>query len=427
MNNSYSSQSDQKQYSGLSLKKTAITLGVLVFTCIVIITLLKVFKPEAKKKPKQPNVVTVQTTKATIGSYPIILSSNGSVQAKTSSRLVAQISGEITNISDIFTDGGEFKKGDTLLTVDQRNYLAAVSSASANLSQAQANYQSESARAAQATKDWQRLGYTGEPNDQVLRKPQLSAAKAQLASAKASLASARLNLSKTKVKAPYDGNVLQRNVGLGQFVNTGTVLGNVFSTEGIEVTLPLNQEQYAQLDFSAPIPVTLSAELAGINHNWPATLTRTAQAFDTATRQINAIASVEKTMSNHGLELKIGQYVNAKIIARTIQKATTIPNSAIREGSYIYLFEEGVLTRKNVDLIWQDDTSAVIPAIPDSSNVVTTSLSGVVSGTKAKLFSGNKGKGVGKGKPKANENVKEVEEGNKETQGKKQTAMKADK
>jgi len=388
----FTPDTNNSEYSGLSLKKTTITIGCLILACAVIVFLLNVLKPEAKKKPKNKNVVAVETVNVEIGEYPVILSANGTITAKNSSALIAQVSGEITRISEQFNDGANFKKGDVLLTLNRQQYASAASNAQANLSQAQVNYQTESARAAQAAKDWERLGYEGEPNDKVLRKQQLAAAQDQLNSAKSALSNARLNLSKTQVRAPYDGNVVKRNVGLGQFVNMGTSLGNIFSTQGLEVTLPLNQEQYSQLDLSNVVSVTLSAELAGKTHEWPAKLVRTAQSFDVATRQINAIINVNDPISNHGLELKIGQYVNAKIHARTIVGALTIPNSSVREGSYIYLFNNKQLVRQPIDIIWQDDNNTIVTSIADNAQVVTTSLSGVVSGTQAKLLSDKKGK-----------------------------------
>ena len=389
MNNQYSDLK-KTEYAGLSIKKTIITITSIIAFGAVIILVLSIFKPEAQKKPQKPNVVSVEVTTPKTQEYAIKLSSNGNIKAKTSSALIAQVSGEITSIKENFADGGSFKKDDILLTIDQRNYSAAVSNAKASLSQAQANFEAEEANAAQAKKDWERLGFSGEPNDRVLRKPQLTAAKAQLSAAKAALNMARLDYARTNIRAPYDGNVISRLVGLGEFVNTGQKLGDIFSNQGLEVALPINQEQYAQLDFSSPIPVTLFAELAGKTHKWDARLIRTAQAFDTTTRQIDDIAQINHDISDQGLKLKIGQYVKAEINARTVYEATIIPNSAIREGSYVFLLQEETLIRQPIQTIWQDDDFTIIEPFGKNAQVVTTSLSGVVSGTKAKLLSDTK-------------------------------------
>jgi len=376
---------ETSDYAGLSLTKTAIVLIVVVLLCTSGIAWLKANKPEAKKSPPKKNVVTVNATPVKVLDYTVLISSNGSISAKTSTALVAQIAGEITQITNQFASGASFKKGDLLLTIDKRDFAAAASSARANLAQAEATLENEKASAEQAKKDWERLGFSGEPNDRVLRKPQLDAAQAQYNAARSSYEKANLDLSRTQIRAPYDGSVIGKDVGLGQFVSIGTPLGNIFSNQGLEISLPVNQEEYAQLDLSGNAAVTLFADLGGQRHEWQGKLVRADQAFNVNTRQLNVTVNIQEAISDNELELKIGQYLNANIAGRVIEAAQVIPNSAVREGSYVFVFDEGVLRRKAIDIIWQDDTNTVISNLSAGEQVVTTSLSGVVSGSKAKL------------------------------------------
>ena len=376
---------ETSDYAGLSLTKTAIVLIVVVLLCMSGIAWLKANKPEAKKSPPKKNVVTVNATPVKVLDYTVLISSNGSISAKTSTALVAQIAGEITQITNQFASGASFKKGDLLLTIDKRDFAAAASSARANLAQAEATLENEKASAEQAKKDWERLGFSGEPNDRVLRKPQLDAAQAQYNAARSSYEKANLDLSRTQIRAPYDGSVIGKDVGLGQFVSIGTPLGNIFSNQGLEISLPVNQEEYAQLDLSGNAAVTLFADLGGQRHEWQGKLVRADQAFNVNTRQLNVTVNIQEAISDNDLELKIGQYLNANIAGRVIEAAQVIPNSAVREGSYVFVFDEGVLRRKVIDIIWQDDTNTIISNLSAGEQVVTTSLSGVVSGSKAKL------------------------------------------
>ncbi len=378
--------SQQVEYDGLSLIKTAIVLLVIIAIAAFAVWYLNENKPEAKKSGPKQSIVSVNAEQVSTKNYTVYVASNGSVTAKTNSALIAQVSGEITALSDNFANGADFKKGDLLLTIDLRNYVAAASSAQASLSQAQANLETEQANATQAKKDWQRLGYSGEPNARVLRKPQLDAATAQFNAAKASYNKAQLDLSRTKIRAPYDGSVINKNVGLGQFVSVGTLLGNIISNQGLEIELPVNQEEYAQLDFSNNPKVVLHAELAGTKHQWQATIVRADRAFNTTTRQLNVIAEVDNMVSDNGLELKIGQYLNASIAGRIINEANVIPNSAVREGSYVFIFDDGVLRRQDISIVWQDDNFTIVNNLSSDSLVVTTSLGGAVSGSRAKLI-----------------------------------------
>ena len=302
------------------------------------------------------------------------------------------MSGEITQITNQFASGANFKKGDLLLAIDQRDFAADASSARASLAQAEAALENEKASAEQAKKDWERLGFSGKPNARVLRKPQLDAAQAQYNAARSSYEKANLDLSRTQIRAPYDGSVVSKDVGLGQFVSIGTPLGNIFSNQGLEISLPVNQEEYAQLDLSGNADVTLYAELGGLRHQWQGKLVRADQAFNINTRQLNVTISIIESISNNGLELKIGQYLNADIAGRLIEAANVIPNSAVREGSYVFVFDDGVLRRKPIDIVWQDDNNTIVGNLTEGEQVVTTNLSGVVSGSKAKLAGQEKNK-----------------------------------
>lgn len=378
------------EYAGLSLTKTAIAVATILIVCFLIITLLKAYKPEAKKSGPKQSVVSVNAMPVETRDYTVLISSNGSVSAKTSTSLVAQVSGEITAISPKFASGASFNKGDLLLSIDQRDFASAASSAQASLAQAQATLESEKASADQAKKDWKRLGFEGEPNSLVLRKPQLDAAQAQYNASLSSYNKAKLDLSRTKIRAPYDGSVISKEVGLGQFIAIGTPLGNIFSSQGLEISLPVNQEEYAQLDLSGKAKVILYAELAGVRHEWQGVLVRADQAFNIDTRQLNVTVNIKDSISSKGLELKIGQYLNASIEGREISQAKVVPNSAVREGSYVFIFDDGILRRQDINIVWQDNNHTIVKELADGSQVVTTNLGGAVSGSKAKLVGQNK-------------------------------------
>jgi len=263
------------EYSGISWLKTIIVLAILAAITAALITYMKLNKPEAKKGKPPKASLSVEAQTPSVQSYPIKIAANGTVNAITRGILTSEVSGQIIKLSPNFNNGGTFKKGEILARVDARNFNVGVTSASGNISSAEAqlsqakasqisadstisqaeseilnaqsNYDRESALAEQAKRDWQRLGYEGEPNDLVLRKQQLSASQAQLSaaiarkqsaeaqkqvalsqeqsalaqidSAKASLSRAKLDSSRTRIRAPYSGTVISRAVELGQFIH----------------------------------------------------------------------------------------------------------------------------------------------------------------------------------------------------------------
>ena len=381
------------------MRKLLIVLCIIGFTA-GIIYLLFAFKPEAKKQEIPETIVRVDVITAERGSYPIVVNANGTIEAETRGDLVAQVSGEITNVATSFKTGGSFNKGDVLIQIDQRDFRANLSQTLASLSQAQAAYSQEQANARQAELDWKRLGNTTPAPPLVARTPQLAAAKAQLESAKAAHQTAQLNLSRTTLTAPYDGRIIDRQAVLGQYVSTGSTVAEVFSTNAVEVRLPLSQDEFNQLGLdsfsdktqSGEYQVQLSSKIGITQYQWQAQITRTDSTFDINTRQIDIIADVNdpfgKTSGRPAL--KIGQFVSARIQGRIVDDVFVIPNKSIREGSYLYVVREQKLAKQSIDILWQDDQNALINSgISDGELVVTTSLNSTLAGARAKLANEN--------------------------------------
>jgi len=372
-------------------------VACILLIATVIIGLLNAYKPEASKRAIPETVVRVDVVTAQRSNYPIVVNANGTVEAETRGDLVAQIRGEIVSVSDNFSTGGSFKKGDVLIQIDQRDYQADLSQALANLSQAEANYRQEQANSNQAKLDWERLGNTEPAPDLVLRKPQLTAAKAQYDSAKAASDGGRLNLSRTTITAPYDGRIIERKAVLGQYLAIGNPIAEVFATEGVEVRLPVSQEEFSQLgldSFSAdandqsPFLVSISSTVGNQAYQWDAKITRTDSTFDINTRQIDVIAEVQDPFGKDSGQtaLKIGQFVSARIQGRTVEDVFVIPNKSIREGSYVYTVRDGKLAKQSIKVLWQDDQNALIgDGIQAGELVVTTSLNSTLAGASAKL------------------------------------------
>lgn len=377
-------------------RKVRIVLSIFLVSA-GIIALLVIFKPEANKIEIPETVVRVDTVTVERSSYPIVVSANGTIQAETRGNLVAQVSGEITNVSSNFTTGGTFKKGDVLIQIDQRDFQANLSQASASLSQAESAYRQELASAKQAEEDWRRLGNTEPAPDLVMRKPQLAAANAQLDSAKAAFQTAELNLSRTTITAPYDGRVIQRQTVLGQFLTVGTPIAEVYSTDRIEVRLPISQQEYQQLGLNdvaleseagKNFSVLITSAIGFDEYHWDAEIVRTDSTYDLNTRQINVIAEVSNPFSENLDQppLKIGQFVSARIQGRTVNDVYVIPNKSIREGGYVYAVRDERLAKLPVQISWQDDENALIEnGLNDNEIIVTSSLNSTLTGAKAKL------------------------------------------
>lgn len=308
--------------------------------------------------------------------YPIVLETQGIVRAATTTSITPQVSGRVITVSPSFQNGAFFKKGDILVELDPTDFESDIISAEASLAQAESNLAQEQARAAQALRNWQDIGFNDEPNDLVLRKPQLREAEANVEARKAALEQAKRDLTRTKVLAPYDGRVRTREVGPGQSVGTGTALGEIFSTSYAEVRLPLSSRQLSQLELNernlSGIPLKLTNALDMTEDTtWDAKIVRVEGELDETSRELYVIARIDDPFgidSGHA-PLRINQPVKGHIRANILKEVYEIPRSALHGGDEVILVVDNKIQRQKINVVWSTQDS-VLTDTPELENTL---------------------------------------------------------
>jgi len=360
-------------------------------------------KPEVKKRPDEsPTLISVETMTLAERQFQIRINSFGRVQPHTQGQLVSQVSGQIVALSPNFQDGGFFQKDEVLAQIDARDYQIQVEIAAAELADAKVDFAEQQVLAKQAAEDRKLVRNKGAVSDFALNIPQLAAAEARIAAANARLAQTKLDVERTQIRAPYSGRILSKNVGLGEVVSANTSLAKIYAVDLVEVRLPIKNSELAFLDLpeqyasgsnaqQQPSEVVIGNSLGGDRQLWPAKLVSTAGAIDEQSQQLYVTARIEHPYQqdrSNRRPLKIGQYVTAEIEGKQISDALVIPNAAVYQGSYVYIYEDGLLQRREIDVAWQSDNEALIrDGLGAGDRLVLTPLGQVSSGTRVKLLS----------------------------------------
>ncbi len=323
-----------------------------------------------KPQPAPPQVLKTEILELQRSDYQVTIDSQGSIRAHYTTTVTPQVAGTIVKLHERFEDGAFFKKDEVLAELDPADFQVAVSAAESRLARAEAVLVQEEARAKQARLNWQDLGYDEEPSELVLRIPQLKEAKASVDAATAELEQARRDLERTKIRAPFDGRVQERAVGLGQAVGGSTPLGEIFATDFAEIRLPLAPRQ---LDFiSLPshpgdpeVPVTLTDAIAQRNEvQWEARIVRTEGALDESSRELFAIARIDDPFGlvSGKPPLRIGQPVRASIRGNILKDVFVIPRHTMRGVNRIYLVDrqKPAIQRTNIEPVWSTADELVI-------------------------------------------------------------------
>lgn len=349
-----------------------IIIGVVVVAIIGIVFMLNATAPQPERANAAPRPVAVFVSEAQMDTVSLTVVSQGEARPRTQINLVPQVPGRITYVNPDFIEGGFFEAGETLVRIEDADYRLAVTRADAQVAQAEQALAREQAESDLARSEWEELG-EGEASSLTLREPQLAEARAQLAAARATLQDARLDLQRTRVSAPFAGRVRTKNADLGQFVSAGTPLGEVFSTDRVQIRLPLTDYDLGLLGIpvafnaaeeGAGIPVTLSAVVAGQERSWNAEITRTDSAIDSQTRVLYAIAEVEDpygTAAEGGSPLAVGLFLTAEIEGREVENVYVLPRAALRGENTIYVAEPGGrLSVRTVDVVTSNVENLIV-------------------------------------------------------------------
>ena len=348
-------------------------------------------------------VIETQTIKPQ--PFQIIVESYGVVEPRTQTTLFAQVSGEIVEVTDAFREGEFFEKGDVLLRIDSRDYQTLLTVSESDLQFSKQNLEEEHARVVQAIGDWKRSGKTTPAPELALRKPQLAAARAQLSAALAKKSQAQRNLQRTTIIAPYAGRVLSKQVDIGQLISPSAMLGVIYAVDYVEIRLPIKNKalKYIQLPESFRHQTTTGSNprvefhsnLGEAKQYWQGKIVRTEGAIDSNTNQLYVIAQIDdpyilsvNSAANNEMPIKIGQYLEASITGKKIEQAVVIPVSTLYQGSFVYLYNDGVVKRQQVKVSWRDPKQLLIASgLKVGDQLVLTTLGKITSGTAVNLKS----------------------------------------
>jgi RND family efflux transporter MFP subunit len=357
-------------------------------------------RPAPEKQDEAPREVSLYVDEVWADTVTLSVITQGEVRPKTEIDLVPQVSGRIVSLADEFAEGAEFSPDTPLARIDDAEYQLAVVRAEARVAEAHTRLEEELATAKMKEEQWADRRTKGEPTPFALNVPQVTEARAKIRSAEAELAEARLNLARTEISLPFRGRVRERLAGVGQFVTAGTVLGRVFSTDKIEVKLPLTDAQLVELDLpigfmadpvDAP-PVTFTANVGNVAHHWHGHIVRTQAAVDRQTRLIYAIAEVDDPYggaASSNMPLAVGLFVTAEIAGVRPRSAYVVPRLALRNADKVYVVnDQEELEIRTVEVLSTSDELVLLASgVQAGEQVVTSTIPAAIDGMKVKAMS----------------------------------------
>lgn len=329
-------------------------------------------QPEVREKRQRglPQLPKTRVIELNVVDFEPQIETSGVIRAHNQITLTSQVSGRIVATHPQFEDGAYFEEGTVLVELDKADFKTAVAIAKSQQAQALAILVQEQTRAKQARLDWEDLGYEEEPSDLVLRVPQLREAEARVEAAAAQLEQAERGLERCQIRAPFDGRMRQRMVGVSQTIGSGTSLASIFAVDYAEVRLPIEARHMRFLELpeeasDSPVKIILRDALDESNKvEREAWIVRTEGALNEQSLDLFAIARIDDPFGRESgkAPLRIGQPVSAKVPGRPFEKVVVIPRKAVRQLSRITVVDRDshIITKRMVTPLWENDTDLIV-------------------------------------------------------------------
>lgn len=401
---------------------------------VAIFLLLVNLKPKAERQAPVATDLLVEAIPVKAESVDMVIEAYGTVQARETLRLVAEVPGRIVKINPVFREGNLVKRGKNILTIDPRAYQLEVERRKVQINQVQADLRrleqevrnikahfeiaqpdvvlakadflrlktlSGKNVIAQTTLDKAEQKYLSSlerlqtlENQLALTGPTREQLEAQRDLAKVMLRQAELDLEKTGIHIPFDGWVKNKSVEVGQHVNPGEHLGTVYrdGAYDVEVRIPVRDLKWLPDLLVKSTVSDVDVFFAGqdTSSRWKGRVARVKAQMDEKTRTLPVVVEIDgnsaagDTPTN--FNLRPGMFVTVKIQGKRVEKVFALPRYMVHAEDVVYLARGRQLQVRPVTVLRRfKDTAFIAGGLSDGDLVIKTPLSAATDGMRIRL------------------------------------------
>ncbi len=357
-----------------------ITAFVVVAACV---WLLAHWLAKPKAKPHGPAGVPVSVGTAKAGSIDIFLDALGTVTPLYTVTVTSRVSGELTEVH--FQEGQLVKKGDLLAVIDPRPYEAM-------LLQAQGQLARDQALLKNARLDLGR--YKNAYEQHAIPEQQMATQQALVEQDmgvvqldQGNLASAQVNVDYTRIASPIDGRVGLRGVDPGNIVAADgtTGLATVTQLQPISVIFNIAEDDLSRV--AEQMVNGQALKVIALDRSQQHTLAQgTLATLDNQINLTTGTVRARATFPNLKNELFPNQFVNARLLVKTLANVILVPAASIQRNSdaaFVYVVQAGdSVESRDVKITATEGETSAVTGVKAGEQLVTDGFDKLQSGTK---------------------------------------------
>jgi multidrug efflux system membrane fusion protein len=270
------------------------------------------------------------------GTIHVYVNALGTVTPLATVTVVSQIAGQLQQVA--FTEGQEVKKGDFLAQIDSRPYEALKAQYEGQLAHDQgvlAQAKADNDRYQTLLKQNSIAKQTADDQMFIVQQDEGTVRVDQ-----AQIAAQALNIAYCHIVSPIDGRVGLRLVDTGNYVQAGSSTGIALLTQvhPISVLFPVAEDDLDEIQPQVLAGTKLQAtafDRANVKQLEVGVVSSLDNQIDTTTGTVKLRALFD----NPDNKLFANQFVNIKLLVKTLDNVVTVPGAAIQRGApgtYVY-------------------------------------------------------------------------------------------
>jgi len=326
--------------------------------------------------------VTITTATATKGDIGVYLEAIGTVTALYTDSMTAQVTGVITAVH--YKEGQLVRKGDPLIDIDPRLYEAQVTQAQGILDRdrnllAQAQMDLQRYQKAWAQNAIQRQ--TLEDQEKIVLQDE-----GTVKNDEGTLRYDQVQLEYCHITAPISGRVGLRLVDPGNLVtaNSTTSLVVITQTQPITVVATISEDNLSEVLQQPQHGVNLPLEA------WNRTDTKKiavgkVTSFDNQIDTTTGTVKLRATFDNKKGELYANEFVNTRLLVKTLHDQILLPSSAIQHNgttAFVYVIQNSQASLRKVKTGVSNEGQTAVEGVNANEVVADSSFEKLQNGAK---------------------------------------------
>ena len=328
----------------------------------------------SSEKSKPAPLVSVM--RPSVSSEQLSVKSTGSVAVRSYVTLTSQVSGRVVATSGALRSGGRFAAGETLVTLEQRDFTLALAQVQADVTSAQASLQLSKAEASVDISSYQRLSPGKKVPPLIAKEPQIAQAKAQLQAAIARRDIQQVNLERSVYSLPFSGRVVESSADEGQILNAGQSFGRVYALDAVEIAISLSPQELAKIAPAENRVAMITAD--GVT--FEGRIERVAAERDPRTQFSQVFLTTDNSQS-----LTPGTFVSVTLSGPTIENTFMLPESALKVGEVLWVVRNNTIVEVSANILGRSNGKYLVEAFEYGEGIIIGSVPGARDGLAVRL------------------------------------------